>query len=109
MASIREAARDVLDVARDGIGWIALWKEGRGWWWRVFWPDFDPWTRRITFSDKEDVEELREISQMDPGAIVVNSYIHNLGCYLEGSAKDLAEGLKWQYRLQNYLVVDAIS
>ena len=31
MASIREAAQQVLSTARDGIGWIVFWKEGRGW------------------------------------------------------------------------------
>ena len=31
MASIREAAQQVLNIARDGIGWIVFWKEGRGW------------------------------------------------------------------------------
>lgn len=110
MASIREIARDVLDVARDGIGWIALWKDGRGWDVECFYVDYDEWTGRIQFNDEEDVEELKRIYEKDCGAIFVNSYIHNLGVLNDnGSLANLARGLKWQYDLQHYLVVDAIA
>lgn len=31
MASLRNCSREMLDVARNGVGWIALWKVGRSW------------------------------------------------------------------------------
>jgi len=31
MANLRTTAQQVLEEARDGIAWIALYKEGRGW------------------------------------------------------------------------------
>lgn len=110
MASIKEIARDVLDVARDGIGWIAFWKDGKGWEAECFWVNYDPQTGRIEFNDEEDADELRRIYEKDCGAIFVNSYVHNLGVLdSEGTRDDLARGLKWQYELQHYLVVDAIA
>ena len=109
MASVKTVAKDMLDVARDGIGWIAFWRDGRGWGAQAFWPDFDPEDRRITFTDGDDVRALQEILQKDCSAIFVNSYVHNLGAYEEGTAADLADGLRWQYKLQNYLVADAIA
>ena len=132
MASIREAAQNVLDVARDGIGWIVLWKEGRSWESMAFWPDYDartgritfsseeeleespfatPMSRmRITFSSEEELEELREIVRKDCSAILVNSHEHNLGVFdWKGRREELVDGLRWQYRLQEYLAADAIA
>lgn len=37
MASIRTVAQNVLSEAKDGISWIALWKEGKGWNAESFW------------------------------------------------------------------------
>lgn len=110
MASIREAAQNVLDVARDGIGWIVLWKEGRSWESMAFWPDYDARTGRITFSSAEELEELREIVRKDCSAILVNSHEHNLGVFdWRGRREELADGLRWQYKLQEYLAADAIA
>ena len=38
MANLRTTAQQVLEEARDGIAWIALYKEGRGWRASCFWP-----------------------------------------------------------------------
>ena len=109
MASIREAARNVLDVAQDRTGWIACWKEGRSWAARAFWPNYDERTGRITL-DSDDTKELREIIQKDGGAILVNAYVHNLGVFDDLETRDgLANALKWQYRLKYYLAADAIA
>ena len=110
MASIRKAAQQVLDTARDGIGWIAFWREGRGWESEYISADYDERSGRIVIEDEYDMEELRKIYQKDPCAIFVNSYIHNLGTYGdEGDRDTLADSLRWQYSLQHYLVADAIA
>ena len=59
MASLRTEAQDVLDVARAGIGWIALWKNGRSWTTFPFYPEI---TRddRLVFEDYE-VEQMKNI------------------------------------------------
>ncbi len=106
MASLRECARRMLDTGRDGIGWIALWKEGRSWDAEDFYPDVDydlgeadlyPW----------DVTRLKEIIDIDPDAIFVNSWYHNLGDTEAMDAASLDAALRWQYvcchpRLSNW-------
>jgi putative phage-type endonuclease len=58
----------------------------------------------------KELEKLKEIYEKDHNAILVNSYVHNLGVYEDwGTRDDLAVGLKWQYKLQHYLVADAIA
>lgn len=109
MASIREAAQRVLDTARDGIGWIAFWKDGRGWNSDYVAVDFDE-RGRILAIDDGDLDLLREVYEKDHSAILVNSYVHNLGVYEDqGTRDDLAAGLKWQYKLQQHLVADALT
>lgn len=107
MASIRQAAQDVLDIGRDGIGWIALWKDGKGWMSMGFWPDIDR-AGRLTFEDYE-VERLRNITKIDSQAILVNSWEHNLGDTTCMTRDSLAEALRWQYGNQHYLVKDAVG
>ena len=107
MASIRQAAQDVLDIGRDGIGWIALWKDGKGWMSMGFWPDINR-EGRLTFEDYE-IESLRNIAKLDPQAILVNSWEHNLGDTTCMTRDSLAEALRWQYGNQHYLVKDAVG
>lgn len=109
MASIREAAQNVLSIARDEIGWIVFWKEGRGWESTDVYVDYDE-SGRILSIDSWELDVLREVYEKDHNAILVNSYVHNLGVYEDlGTRDDLAAGLKWQYKLQTYLVADAIT
>lgn len=107
MASMRQAAQDVLDIGRDGIGWIALWKDGKGWMSMGFWPDIDN-KGRLSFEDY-DLGALKRIRDLDPRAILVNSYEHNLGDTTCMTRDTLANALRWQYDLQHYLVADAVS
>lgn len=106
MASIRQAAQNVLGVARDGIGWIAFWKDGKGWASWDFYPDIDR-NGRLTFED-DDIESLQNIAKQDPRAILVNSWEHNLGDTTCMTRDTLADALRWQYDLQHYQVKDAL-
>lgn len=108
MASLRQEAQDVLDIARDGIGWIACWKNGRGWNCMTFWPDDITSDNDLVFDDF-DIEGLQNILKTDPRAILVNSYHHNLGDTECMTRDSLAAALRWQYELQHYLVADALS
>lgn len=105
MASIRLVAQDMIDVARDGIGWIALWKDGKGWMAADFWPDDMDATGTPTWSEF-DRERLQRITELDPGAIVVNGYYHNLGDTTCMTRDTLANALRWQYDLKRYLIDD---
>lgn len=107
MASLRIEAQDVLDVARDGIGWIALWKKGRSWTAFCFWPDITS-NDTLVFEDYE-VEQLQNILAIDPHAIIVNSYYHNLGDTTCMTRDTLADALRWQYELQHFTVADVLK
>lgn len=107
MASMRQTAQDVIDVAREGIGWIALWKDGKGWMARDLYPDIDR-DGNLLFEDYE-MEALQLIHKMDPRAILVNGWHHNLGDTTCMTRDSLADALRWQYGLQHYTVADAVN
>ena len=106
MASIRVEAQDVLDIARDGIGWIAVWKNGRSWRTMTFWPDIDD-SGYPVFDDFE-MDALMNIVKIDPGAVLLNSYYHNLGDTTCMTRDSLAAALRWQYDLKRFMVDDLL-
>lgn len=112
MASLRQAAQNVLDTARDGILWFAVWKDGRGWCSSEFYGiDYDERTSTAKIEDQEDLDELKEILSTDPNAIMVNSYYHNLGAF-DGyplTRDDLATFIRWQYELQSANLKDFLE
>lgn len=110
MASIRNAAQWVLDDCRDGIGWVAIWKEGRSWESeRIYGVDFDEHNYTATIDDPEELERLQAILAIDPHAIIVNSYYHNLGDCECMTRDTLADALRWQYELQNATVANFLE
>ena len=110
MASIRKAAQDILDIAKDGIGWIVLYRKGRGWETTYCYPEYDERTCRLDFTecDEDEMSELKEIVEIDPKAAILNSYVMNLGDPETMTRDSLAEFLKWQYDLNNYELRDAL-
>lgn len=110
MASIRKAAQWVLDDCRDGIGWVAIWKEGRSWESdRIYGVDFDEPTYTATIDDADELERLQAILAIDPHAIIVNGYYHNLGDCECMTRDTLADALRWQYELQNATVANFLE
>lgn len=107
MASIKLAAKDILDEARDGIGWIALWKDGKGWMSMAFWPDYDDRTDVFTFEPFQ-LEGLRNIIAIDPNACFVNGWYSNLGDTDCMTRDSLAAMLRWQYELGHNRLADAL-
>ena len=109
MASIKTEAQRMLDTARDSIGWIVVWKEGRSWHCEDMYPDVvDLHGLNLTF-DADDLQRLQEIRSTDPMAIIVNSWYHNLGGVKCISRDDLANCLQWHYRNGTYKVDDALA
>lgn len=96
MANLRTTAQQVLEEARDGIAWIALYREGRGWRAACFWPTFYEESGLFTF-DPDDAQELKAILATDPDAIFVNSYYTNLGPTEGMTRESLSSALRWQY------------
>lgn len=103
MASLREEARWVLDDARNGIAWIAVWKTGRSWHCVPFYATEYVERNRLTGAeahfeiDADDLAELRKILAEDPEAILVNGYYRNIGSLEDMTLDSLVDGLRWQY------------
>ena len=104
MASLREAANAVKDVAMEGVLWFALWKVGRSWHSEVItgMEDFsyDDGIFRVT---ADEAETLREIMAADSSAVLLNAYYYNIGigCDEEpgfyNGFQGFVDGLRWQY------------
>ena len=105
---LRNAAQQVLTEAREGIAWIILYKEGRGWSAEPFWPDYNEKAGTLTF-DSDDLPRIHEILTADPSAVIVNSYESNLGDTESMSRDTLASFLRWQYEGQYSRLSDRIQ
>ena len=68
MASLRNTVKDYQDELRDGIAWVAFWREGRSWNADYFYLEPDD---AIQALDRNRLEEIREA---DPAAVMLNSY-----------------------------------
>ncbi len=98
MASIRKCASEVIDTARDGIGWFALWKTGRSWHvMEVYADDYDYDTGALILGFPEDKQEIDRILTEDPHAVMLNGYYCNLGDLEYMTVNSLADALRWQY------------
>ena len=90
MASLRDVVSEYQDDLRNGIAWLAFWREGRSWQAEAFHLDLDDTLY------PEDRARLAEIQAADPRAILVNGYYSG---YLseEMSVAELAAGVRHHY------------
>lgn len=90
MASLRDIVSEYQDDLRNGIAWLAFWREGRSWQAEAFHLDLDDTLY------PEDRARLAEIQADDPRAIVVNGYYSG---YLseEMGVAELAAGVRHHY------------
>ncbi|WP_196028922.1 YodL domain-containing protein [Longicatena caecimuris] len=90
MASLRDTVKQYQEELRNGIAWVAFWREGRSWKAEYF--SFD-------LNDTlypEDTTRLKEIRETDPAAVIVNGYYSGqLGA--EMSLDELTAGVRSHY------------
>ncbi len=99
MASIRELVRRHGDEIRNGIAWVAVWKQGRSWEAESFYCEDGSYDDGYTFSS-EDMVRMSEIIKIDHKAIMVNGYYTNCGVYTDDGAATIADmigGIEWNY------------
>ena len=90
MASLRDMVSEYQDDLRNGIAWLAFWREGRSWQAEAFHLDLDDTLY------PEDRARLAEIQAADPQAVVVNGYYS--GYLGEGmSVAELVAGVRHHY------------
>lgn len=90
MASLRDTVKDYQDELRDGIAWMAFWKQGRSWNAEYFHLDMDDTLY------PEDRSRLEEIKSTDPAAVILNGYYcGHLG--EDMSLDELTAGVRYHY------------
>lgn len=90
MASLRDTVKDYQDELRDGIAWVAFWKQGRSWNAEYFHLDMDDTLY------PEDRSRLEEIKSTDPAAVILNGYYcGHLGGDM--SIDELTAGVRYHY------------
>jgi len=102
MASLRDTVKQYQEELRDGIAWIAFWREGRSWNGEDFYLDTGD---SLTAEQKSRLEEIR---QKDPAAVILNSYYCG---YLAGdmTVDELTAGVRRHYENRYNDVVDFIA
>jgi len=108
MASLRIVAQEVFEEAKDGIAWIALYKQGRGWGAACFWVMFDE-KKGIFDFDADDLESLNDILSTDQNAVLANGYYSNLGSMENMTRASLYAALRWQYEGQFSRLADILA
>ena len=102
MASLRDTVKQYQEELRDGIAWIAFWREGRSWNGEDFYLDAGD---SLTAEQKSLLEEIR---QNDPAAVILNSYYCG---YLAGdmTVDELTAGVRRHYENGYNDVADFIA
>ena len=90
MASLRDKVKELQEDLRDGIAWVAFWKEGRSWNAEDFHLEMGDYLY------PKDKSRLMEIRETDPAAVVVNGYYSG---YLgeDMSLDELTAGVRHHY------------
>ncbi len=90
MASLHDTVKEYQEELRDGIAWVAFWKEGRSWNAEHFHLEVDGTL------DPFDRSRLEEIKAVDPAAVILNSYYcGQLG--EDMSLDELTAGVRYHY------------
>ena len=90
MASLRDTVKEYQEELRDGIVWVAFWKEGRSWNAEHFYLEVDGTL------DPFDRSRLEEIKAADPAAVILNGYYcGQLG--EDMSLDELTAGVRYHY------------
>ena len=108
MARLRAIAEQLKGTAEEGVGWLVVWKTGKNWNGTAVWPDYIEQSCSLIL-DKEDRALIREIVEEDPQAILVNSWVHNLGVVdYKVSTMKLEQNLRWHYQEGTAMAKDAL-
>ena len=90
MASLRDSVKDYQEELRDGIAWVAFWKQGRSWNAELFHLEVDGTLEPF------DRSRLEEIKAADPAAVILNGYYcGHLG--EDMSLDELTAGVRYHY------------
>lgn len=111
MASLRTMVGRFRNELREGVAYVAFWKNGRSWNAEAFWLDpgyFEDYGDAI---EDDDAREMRQIINTDPNAIIVNGYescpFKDYGADEGASSVDfMMRHIKWRYEDHRCQLVD---
>lgn len=111
MASLRTMVGRFRNELREGVAYVAFWKNGRSWGAEAFWLDpgyFEDYGDAI---EDDDAREMRQIINTDPNAIIVNGYescpFKDYGADEGASSVDfMMRHIKWRYEDHRCQLVD---
>ena len=90
MASLHDSVKDHQEELKDGIAWVAFWKQGRSWNAELFHLEVDGTLEPF------DRSRLEEIKAADPAAVILNGYYcGHLG--EDMSLDELTAGVRYHY------------
>lgn len=101
MASLRTMVGRFRDELREGVAYVAFWKNGRSWEAEAFWLDpgyFEDYGDAI---EEDDAREMRQILNTDSNAIIVNDFE---SCPFVGERA--VEYIRWIYEDHRCQLVD---
>ena len=101
MASLRTMVGRFRNELREGVAYVAFWKNARGWGAEAFWLDpgyFEDYGDAI---EDDDAREMRQIINTDPNAIIVNGFE---SCPFVGESA--VEHIRWIYEDHRCQLVD---
>lgn len=91
MAALKDIARDVADVIREGIGWVIVYRAGRSWRSTTIFSDIgaEKWETKA-------LDEALAVLKVDPDAVLLNGYY--CGHFGEDmTVTEIAAGIRWHY------------
>lgn len=100
MASLRTMVGRFRNELREGVAYVAFWKNGRSWGAEAFW--LDP---RYNIIEEDDTREMWQIINTDPNAIIVNGFD---SCPFDGKStvEHMLEHIRWRYEDHRCQLVD---
>lgn len=100
MASLRTMVGRFRNELREGVAYVAFWKNGRSWGAEAFW--LDP---RYNTIEEDDTREMWQIINTDPNAIIVNGFD---SCPFDGKStvEHMLEHIRWRYEDHRCQLVD---
>ena len=100
MASLKSIVQLEADSVRDGIAWLIVYRDGKGWGSACVYSDL--WNRVWEDCDRETAAEILAV---DPNAIALNGYYcGRLGENM--TVEELMNGIRWHYQNRRNLLRD---
>ena len=102
MASLRDIVRENQREIINGIPWVVIYKQGRSWGISLLYHEDGNYEEGYTF-DRHYLEEMVEISKVDPKAICINGNFVGFG--EDFTLAEIENKIRWFYETRRHQLV----